>query len=72
MTRKIKHIKGISKENNPYSKKQIALDTAVHETDEDISNYPYCKLPDHYFDLLLHKKQYHSLEPKQLQWHLTA
>lgn len=36
--------------------KQAKQNTKVVLVDEELSSYPYCRLPAHYFDLLLHKK----------------
>lgn len=36
--------------------KQVKKDTEVVLVEDELSSYPYCRLPAHYFDLLLHKK----------------
>ena len=46
--------------------------TRVVELSGELSAYPHCKLPEHYFDLLLYKKQQIIPGVSDSQWSLPA
>lgn len=38
-------------------KRKRVRETKIVESDRELSSYAHCKLPEHYFDMLLYKKQ---------------
>lgn len=50
------------------SKNRMAQQTEIVETDSELTHYAHCRLPEHYFDMLLAKRQQRiPIPPPQLE-----
>lgn len=39
------------------SRHNAVKETRIVETEAELSTHPYCRIPEHYFDMMLHKSQ---------------